>query len=103
MTTDSARQLLAPALEHDAAPRFIENFVQALQYRNISLAASNIGIRYCTLWWQIRQLEKYFGDPLIYRSRTSSLPMSPTPKGVQVVAAARAIGLIPEGTYLEGH
>ncbi|MCV7153308.1 TniQ family protein [Mycolicibacterium pyrenivorans] len=83
--------LLAPALARRAGRRQLENFLLALNHPNLTAAAARCGIDHSTLWYQIRQLEKDFGGPLLLRAHMPLLSMAPTALGIKVAAAAKAV------------
>jgi len=88
LSATEAADLLAPALARRAGKHHLENFVKALNHPNLAAAAASCGMEHSTLWYQIRQLEKDLGGPLLLRAHMPLLSMAPTALGSTVAAAA---------------
>jgi DNA-binding Lrp family transcriptional regulator len=90
LTPAVAQSLLAPVLTRRAGRTMLENFTVLLAHPTIRATATTLGLSEQLLQSRIKVLEKVFGDPLLFRSRTNC-DMTPTPLGARVAEAVSVL------------
>ncbi|OJZ63576.1 hypothetical protein BRW65_29705 [Mycobacterium paraffinicum] len=90
MDTGKAIELLKPALTDKCGGPWLQMLSKAAAFPSLAAAERDLGLGTGTLRRRLAKLETMLGAPLIARNR-AGLAMAPTPFGVEVVQAVRAL------------